>query len=366
MTALGPDFRRDERGLASWIKLLPVVAALAIAACTPPKPAAPTRDQLILAEEPAEKLSAYGFFTDSGARQLAEDVVAYDLVNALFSDHAGKHRFVYVPKGKTIAYSAEGVFDLPVGAVLIKTFAFAPDMRAPAKDERYIETRLLVRKADGWKAYAYIWNKEQTEATYSPAGGTEPIDTVTAEGAKVHLAYAIPNQNQCKSCHQVGDSIAPIGPAARHLNHAGPAGVNQIADWSARGILTGAPSPEQAEHEPGAFDTSQPIEARARAWLDINCAHCHKANGGASNSGLFLSWRETSPTGWGVDKRPVAAGRGSGQDFFVIAPGQPDASILVHRIESVEAGVLMPELGRSVRDETSIALVREWIAGMKR
>ena len=115
---------------------------------------------------------------------------------------------------------------------------------------------------------------------------------------------------------------------------------------------------------PDGLDENAPLDARARAWLDINCAHCHRAGGGASNSGLFLAWNETNPTGWGVHKRPTAAGRGSGDDLFVIEPGKPDESILVSRLLSVEPGVLMPELGRTVVDQEGLALIREWIAGM--
>jgi uncharacterized repeat protein (TIGR03806 family) len=319
------------------------------------------RASVILAEDPAPKLSDYGFFKDAAARELAEGVTPFDLINPLFSDHAGKHRFVHVPNGQAAKYDAEKVFDFPVGSVLIKTFAFAPDMREPLKDERYIETRLLIRKASGWFAYAYIWNPEQTEATYAPVGGQQKIHTISPDGDPLSIDYAIPNRNQCKTCHSEGDELTPIGPRARNLNHVGPLGVNQVADWSGRGILSGAPDDPPAV--PSAFGDA-PLADRARAWLEINCAHCHKANGGASNSGLFLDWHETDPTGWGVHKRPTAAGRGSGDNLFVIEPGHPEQSILVHRLESIEPGVLMPELGRTVVDRHGLDLIRRWIEEM--
>ncbi len=319
---------------------------------------------VILASEPAPTIDQYGLFADPSARELSEGVVAYDLINPLFSDHAAKHRAVFVPTGETISYDGEEAFEFPVGSVLIKTFAFAPDMRAPDVGERYLETRLLIRKVDGWQAYPYIWNADETEARYAPVGGKQSIHTIAPDGEMVEIAYAVPNRNQCKTCHQSGDEIVPIGPKARNLNHVGPHDANQIADWTARGILSGAPSAEQAPAVPAAYADAEPLELRARAWLDINCAHCHKADGGASNSGLFLDWHETDPTGWGVHKRPVAAGRGAGDDLFVIEPGAPESSILLGRMESTEPGVLMPELGRSVLDHDSISLIRDWIAAM--
>lgn len=320
------------------------------------------RDGVILAEAPADKLSDYGFFASANAGSTVSDgVTPYDLVNALFSDYAGKHRYVYVPKGQAATYADDDVFDFPVGSVLIKTFAFGPDMRDPAVDERWIETRLLIRKQAGWVAYPYIWNEAQTEAVYSPVGGVRKIETISPEGETLSLNYAIPNRNQCKQCHRIGDALMPIGPRGRNLNHVGPAGVNQIADWVERGILSGAPqAPASA---PAAFGDG-PIDARARAWLDINCAHCHRAGGSASNSALLLGWTETDPRGWGVMKRPIAAGNGAGDHLFVIVPGKPDESILTYRIETTEPGMMMPELGRTVVDRRGLALVRDWIASM--
>lgn len=333
---------------------------LVLAACGGPSgPVA----RVILAEDPAAKLSDYGFFAKPNAgAAVSEGVVPYDLINALFSDHAAKHRYVFVPKGESAKYAPDKVFDFPVGSVLIKTFAFAPDMRDPSLNERFVETRLLIHKKEGWVAYPYIWNVEQTEATYAPVGARIPIETIAPDGQKLSINYGVPNRNQCKECHQSGDDLIPIGPKARNLNHVGPGGVNQVADWSARGMLTGAPAAPPAV--PLAGDASAPLNDRARAWIDVNCAHCHKADGSASNSGLFLDWTETDPAGWGVHKRPTAAGWAAGQLLFVIEPGKPDESIMVRRMASAEPGVMMPELGRTVVDPHGLALVREWIASL--
>ena len=96
------------------------------------------QDGVILADDPAPKLSDYGFFARRmRARACCRRRRPYDLVNPLFSDHAGKHRLVYVPKGQSAAYNPDSVFDFPVGSVLIKTFAFAPTCATRRMDERY-------------------------------------------------------------------------------------------------------------------------------------------------------------------------------------------------------------------------------------
>ena len=317
---------------------------------------------VILAEDAAPTLAAYGLFEDAGAREPADGVIAYDLVNPLFSDHASKHRYVYVPAGQAAAYREGEALDFPVGTVLVKTFAFAPDMRAPEVDERYEETRLLIHTDAGWVARPYVWNAAGTEAVYSPAGAWRDLSFIAPDGEALSIDYRVPNQNQCKTCHQSGDAITPIGPKARNLNRQGPYGRAQLADWAARGILTGLPDAPPAV--PEAADATASLEARARAYLDINCAHCHKATGSASNSGLWLDWAETDPTRIGIAKHPTAAGRGSGDAVFVIAPGEPDKSILTYRMASNEPGIAMPELGRAVADEAGVDLVRAWIAGM--
>ena len=112
-------------------------------------------------------------------------------------------------------------------------------------------------------------------------------------------------------------------------------------------------------------DPNAPLEGRARAYLDVNCGHCHNRDGLASNSGLYLTYEEADRSALGIEKRPVAAGRGSGGFLFSIAPGHPEQSILLYRMASTEPGVMMPELGRSLVHDEGLALVRDYIAKMQ-
>lgn len=324
----------------------------AVLTCACGKQVQPNMD-VILADRPAASLADYDLFADTAARVPADGVVKYDLINPLFSDHADKHRFVFVPDGTSAAYREDDVFDFPVGSVLIKTFAYG---------DRYLETRLLVHKSDGWEAMPYVWNQDQTEAEYAPVGKRIEIAQGVAAQDAPAFTYAVPNKNQCKTCHQNGDAVHPIGPKARNLNHPGPHGDNQIEDWVARGIVTDVP--EQVPVMARAFDPSVTLETQARAYLDINCAHCHKATGSASNSGLWLDWEIEDAVTWGVGKHPTAAGRGAGDALVVIKPGDPTASILSFRMASDEPGIAMPELGRALVHQEGVALIEAWITQM--
>ena len=113
---------------------------------------------------PYPKLSDYKFFTGELKNQVpANKVIPYKPASELFVNYAHKKRFVWMPDGTTANFNGnENVLDFPIGAVLIKTFYY--NNVQPANTTKIIETRLLIRKSDGWKAYEYLWNEDQTEA----------------------------------------------------------------------------------------------------------------------------------------------------------------------------------------------------------
>ena len=287
---------------------------------------------------------------------------------ALCSDYAEKFRYLFLPAGTNVTYRAQGVFDFPVGAVLIKTFAYPADFRAPAEKLRFIETRLLVHRAGGWAAFTYVWNEQQNEAVLTRAGMRIGVSFFDAAGAERRIDYEVPNVNQCKQCHSLAGVVMPIGPKARNLNGGyfyADRTENQLAYWIRSGLLSGAPEPASVPVLPHWDDNAAALEGRARAYLDVNCAHCHNRQGLASNSGLYLTYDETDPSALGVFKRPVAAGKGSGGLSYSIVPGHPEQSILVYRMASTEPGVMMPQIGRSLSHREAVDLIREYIAGLK-
>jgi hypothetical protein len=103
------------------------------------------------------------------------------------------------------------------------------------------------------------------------------------------------------------------------------------------------------------------LNARARAYLEANCAHCHSRSGPASTSGLFLDIAEKDPAHLGVNKAPVAAGRGAGNLQFDIKPGDPEHSIMSFRMKTNDPAIAMPEIGREQVHKEGVALIEEWI-----
>ncbi len=359
------------------LALLAMTLAPALASCTS-APAAVT----FHATGYPEKLSDWGLFAVADSRIAPRPgMVTYELATPLFSDYAAKWRTVWMPDGKAATYDPEDAFAFPVGTIVTKTFYYPTANGAVLKPSkanyqsgtngldlaaaRLIETRLLVRRTEGWVAIPYVWDADGRDASLARTGADIAL-AFDDDGKRADFSYAVPNQNQCAGCHAQDHrtrALAPIGLKARHLNRDFNGG-NQLAALTKVGYLTDTPGsgvPRNADYA----DDAQPIDARARAWLDINCSHCHSTTGPARTSGLWLESDVADPRLLGTCKPPVAAGRGTGDRAFGIVPGDPDHSILTYRLESTDPGAMMPELGRALAHKEGVALVSRWIAEMK-
>jgi uncharacterized repeat protein (TIGR03806 family) len=369
--------------LAGWIASLLVASVLA--ACS--RPADPVH---FFAQGRPQHLSEWHVLAAGGGRLALNDrVVPYDLNTPLFSDYAHKLRTVWMPLGTKARYTSNDAFDFPVGTIFSKTFYYprgggtdsavlrtydqSRDFAGQGldlKNVRLIETRLLVRREHGWEALPYVWNAEQTDALLARTGDEVALELVSSGEPNEPFTYVVPNENQCAGCHVTdlkAKMLTPLGPKARHLNrdYAYTAGTqNQLTYWRDIGYLTDLPPASELPRSANWRDTTQPLDARARAYLDVNCSHCHSGTGPADTTGLSFEASAATDRHLGVCKPPVAAGRGTGNHNFDIVPGRPEDSILLFRLESREPGVMMPEQGRSTVHREALALIREWIAAM--
>jgi uncharacterized repeat protein (TIGR03806 family) len=342
--------------------------------------------QVDVEARPPELLSSMRLFewSPEGGFVYNDRVVPYEMTTPLFSDYALKERAIYLPEGTAATYDDDGVFAFPVGTVITKTFYFPADLRSPDQDQRLIETRVLLLTSGGWESWPYIWDDDQQDARLAPSGQTRTVSFIDAEGAEQTANYLIPQRNQCRTCHERavgpgGETVqTPIGVRARYLNrahHYGDAGTrNQLEYLTELGMLQGMPAMNDL---PSAFDfhrveregvaslTPAEVDAAARDYLDINCAHCHDPAGVQGvTSQLFLNHDNTDLFRLGVCKRPGSAGEGTFGLAHDIVPGHPDLSILYRRVETTRVGAMMPLLGRSLRHDPASELILEWIRAM--
>ena len=308
-------------------------------------------------------LSEYNFFQNIKGQVPNKGVIPYHIANPLFSDYTYKFRFVSMPDGSVASYNHDQVFDFPIGTTIIKTFAYPVDDRNLKKGFQLLETRLLIHKKEGWIPVSYIWNDNQTDAEREFIGKTIETSWVDKNGVSQNVRYRVPNINQCKSCHQLNKVIKPIGPKGRNMNvdflyEEGKK--NQLEYWEFNELLIKLPKKKISK--PAIWDNELfSVPERARAYLDSNCAHCHRKGGSAGNSGFYLSLEQADGVALGIRKRPVAAGRGSGGMAYVIDPGKPEDSILLYRMASTDPGIMMPELSRSLNHKEALPLIYDWI-----
>lgn len=357
------------------------------------------RLQWILLKKPLpQKLSAWKLFKGPMSKLVpATRFVPYVLNTPLFSDYAAKHRMIWIPRKTKILYTSASVFQFPQGTLIAKTFSFPKAKNIPAPG--IVETRLLFHSPKGWKVITYIWNKEQTDATIAIAGGRKEIVGIPQHPKK--FTYVIPNQNECVNCHEKGKQaspygpipkVTPIGPKARNLNrtfvYMGGKEENQLVYLQRIGWLKGLPTESKGKllpncnfeqnldpkknkctpFMPPANNTKYPLTDRARAYLDGNCAHCHRAQGAAGTSGMWLNYLERENSRLGICKSPAAAGKASRCYRYDICSGHPDHSIMIYRMSSDHTDIRMPELGRMVADcnpHQGVELIRKWIKNMK-
>ncbi len=316
--------------------------------------------QVDLTTVPYDKLSQYKFF-DGEIKNLqpAYKVLPYDLNSSLFTDYAKKKRFVWMPEGQKAAYTADGsVLNFPTGAVLIKNFYY--DNVQPGNTTKIIETRLMIKKADGWIFANYVWNDEQTEAFYTEEGST--VNISWNEGGVVKTAnYEIPYIQQCAQCHQDNAVRVPIGTKPQNLNKTynyAEGSNNQLAKWVAEGYLQ--------DNVPGTItstvdwtDTSKSLDLRARSYIDINCAHCHSAGGECNYTPMRFGFADTTnPANLGICS-PLQPG------YFIIAGRRINNSDVYLRMNTTNASQQMPQVGRTIVHTEAIQLMKDWINSME-
>jgi uncharacterized repeat protein (TIGR03806 family) len=365
------------------------------------------------------RLDQYKLFSDAEDPTSAPNGggVPFVLNTKLFSDYSVKYRVAYLPPGTRAVYKdastdgANATIVFPAGTIIAKTFAFLDESKGT---ELALETRLLIKRVNSsgaarWDGLPYIWRTENGKrvARLAIGGGSaavgwnylDPDSGVRHEGSTG--TYQIPNANQCLSCHSNEDKepgSSPIGTKVRFMNRPYRAESsmasdqanhavkdrNQIQYWCQNGLLAGclanlavdpatqiATTLERAPiyNKPGdsghAANSAQDIEARARAWLEVNCAHCHNVRGFAANTGYYLDSLRRVDATYGICKRPTATGQeGNGGRTYDIHPGNIADSILPFRIgpTATAPAARMPPLARSVVDTEAHALIERWIA----
>jgi uncharacterized repeat protein (TIGR03806 family) len=306
---------------------------------------------------PVDRLSEMGIFVgDLAQLQPSAGIVAYDVNVSLYSDGAQKHRFIYVPPGKQIQATSDR-WQPPQGAYFIKNFYYPNDARDPSQGIRLIETRFLIQQDGGLVASTYLWNSEQTDAIASGGNVDVPVRWIDSNGLLHDDYFHVPGTSLCQNCHD--ERI--LGLRTRQIDHPGdyPDGTSdQMSHLVAAGVLDALP-PDGGIVLTDPFGTA-PLDARARSYLDANCALCHASVGAASGTGLFWDYEDTTASLLPIC-RPTHGVAGNDQ---VIVPGHPEQSEFISRMLSSDPFVRMPQGPTHIPDGAAIAVLSQWVQSM--
>lgn len=287
-----------------------------------------------------DSLSSYEIFEGTLSNlSPSEGFELLELSSVLFTDYSHKQRLVKIPIGTQMTKSGDGTIDFPNGTILTKTFFYYNDERDTTLGKRVLETRLEIKENNEWNAATYIWNQNQTDATLELNGLDTPISWLDENGIGRSTIYHIPTENECMTCHQSNSKMTPLGPTLLNLNRNVERNgntLNQITYLQNLGLIN-----QFSVHQIGQMvdynDLNASLEDRGRAYLAMNCAHCHKPDSWERSAEREFDFRYETPFN--------AAG--------ILYEGEKIKRALQDRE--------MPLIGTTMLDEKGINLILEYL-----
>lgn len=271
--------------------------------------------------------------------QISPYAFEYNLNTQLFTDYAHKQRFIALPPGEKMTYNGDGLPLYPDNTLIAKTFYYNNDERDLSLGRQIIETRILIKIDGDWVTGDYKWNEAQDDAVLDLNGSIVPVTWIDAEGESNTLDYAIPSDTDCFTCHRIYDDKSPIGPKLRTLNFE-VNGTNQLQQLIDSDLLDGLLDPSTVSVLPNWEDTSYSLEERARAYFDVNCAHCHIEGGFCEvQSTLRLAFETDMASTNIADRR----------------------NSIINRMSFYNQGFSMPWIGTTVIHDEGLQLVLDYL-----
>lgn len=360
------------------------------------------------------KLSETGLF-EKGGHVPKPGLIPYSVNSPLWSDGADKQRFIALPHDAgpdggppRIGFDPKKSWDFPDRTVLVKSFGFDV-VDGDEAEHRWVETRLMLKQQGEWVGFSYAWNDEQTDAVLvEQEGRDERFRVRTDEGEVREQTWRYPSRTECMVCHsRAAKYVLGLSTPQMNRDHDYDGRVdNQLrvlehlglfeGDWkqsavrrlqeelerdvdaktakrdvarmsktrdqraAARSRLLPLP-PDEYDRLPNPYDDAEPLEARVRSYLHANCAHCHVKSGGG-NAAMELGFATKTEKAGLLDVKPLHDRYGI-DDARLVAPGEPERSLLLHRIATTERG-RMPQLATSIPDHRAVDLVTKWIESL--
>jgi len=311
-------------------------------------------------------LSASGLYSSVAEQSPAPGVLRYSINAEPWADHAVAERLVAVPG--ELAIKAEGpAWMFPTDSVLVKTLSLEMRQNDPSSRRR-VETQVLHFDGGEWRPYTYRWNDDQSDAVLVDAAGVElSFDVVDADapGGTRRQAWRFAGRAECQRCHNKwsGPALAFNTPQLNKEIVIDGSPVSQLDTFARIGLFEKPVASEDRPRLADPRDAAADLDGRARAYLQANCAHCHRMHAGSS---VLSKMHYDLP----LDKTDMLGVRPSQGTFGihaaqVIAAGEPFRSVLLYRMAKLGGG-RMPHIGSTEVDRAGVDLICEWIRRLPR
>ena len=311
-------------------------------------------------DEFPQALSQTGLFSNLATLTPASGLIEYAVNAPFWSDGASKRRWIAVPNGAQIDFSADAAWTFPLGSVIVKHF----EMTLADGTRKRLETRLLINQSSGWQGYTYRWNEAGSDAVLLDGSATVELNVAdaSAPGGSRTQTYEFPSRADCLRCHTAAAGSL-LGLRSEQMNrdftYASGVSDNQLRSLDHialfdRRIGDAAAYPALADPA----NSSASLSSRARAYLDSNCAQCHRPGG---------------PTPVNMDLRAATAMAATqtlgvapdGSDLGVagarrIVAGDRNTSLVWLRINRLD-DARMPPLASHAIDSAGVELIGSWI-----
>jgi len=295
---------------------------------------APKDELFALMKEVPKLLSETDLFSQDPHMLAKRGTIAYNIEYPLWSDNAGKQRWIHLPatsrnadgrpvfalpqlKEDPTGLPGSSFFEFPDNTRFYKTFY--KKVKALKGDIRYypVETRLVVvRKPPQAPLYAtYVWRRDLTDADLLTApyrDGTPWKDHVLEvdhdQTQQLTRPYFFPAKHRCENCHmgaKDGSGILgflpiqinrlPVGEGANDRTYVGQVELNEVQRLVSYGFLE--PGIEKKLIKLKDLPSRRPLQdvtIRAQGYMVGNCTHCHSQPNGFAykNAGIKMDLSE--------------------------------------------------------------------------
>ncbi|MEE4311059.1 MAG: PQQ-dependent sugar dehydrogenase [candidate division KSB1 bacterium] len=316
-----------------------------------------------------ETISESGLFSDAANQIIAPGIIPYSVNVPFWSDGAEKTRYIALPYTSQITFSEYGHWDFPPDAVTVKNFYLELEKGNP-ESRKIIETRFLVKRIEdeGWDGFSYQWNDSSTDAVLLNGSDsrTFTITDTSAPGGQTEQTWYFPSRSECNVCHTPAAGYA-LGVRTAQINKQhwyGDVMDNQLRSYNHIQLFDTDIGEDYTAFPrlQFPFDEESDLDARARSYLDVNCANCHRP-GGTGRSGIDMRY-ESSLSSTNMIMVPPELGDLAISGVSLINPGTPDSSIIYLRMLD-EGAFRMPPLASIVIDRQGAELIRQWIVSLE-